>query len=125
MFEALKGTGVYPKDRAVVCCCWDRQLGYWYVVENTEDGVEGLAAQEPMYRAKRIVSLLPEKLGARAIASGTGTAAVGAWVTLCSLVDGVGLHLHEVQALRDAFDGPPPDAEATCRRLVELLNGAK
>lgn len=128
MFEALKGTGKYPDHRAVVCCCWDRQLGYWYVVENTEDGVEGLAAQEPMYRAKRIVSLLPDTLQAEVTAGNPHTMrgdAAGRRVTLCSLVDAAGMNLHTVHVLALAFEDGPPDAEATCRRLVELLNGAK
>lgn len=80
----------------------------------------------PDHRARRIVSLLPEKLEPRAVTANEvdcGYNAKQEWTTLCSLVDGDGMHLHEVQALRDAFDGPPPDAEATCRRLVELLNG--
>lgn len=123
MFEALKGTGVYPKDRAVVCCCWGRQFGYWYVVENLDDGEEGLAAQEPMYRARRIVSLLPEKLDAKADAGGGNHG--GGRMTLCSLVDALGTNLHTVHVSALAFDGAVPDAEATCRRLVELLNGAK
>ncbi len=123
MFEALKGTGVYPK-RAVVCTCYSPQDGYWYVVET---GGQGLAELDPMARAKRIVQVLPKLLGVKIESPVAANlyADRETYTTLCSLVDADGCNLHTVQAQRIAFEGGVPGAEATCRRLVELLNGAQ
>ena len=34
MFMALKGTGRYPADKAIVASLWDWETGYWYIAED-------------------------------------------------------------------------------------------
>ena len=122
MFMALKGTGRYPADKAIVASLWDRETGYWYIAEDAP----GLSLRTAAVRAQRIVSLLPEKfkphhsplveLSDREIRENRLT-------RVCTLPNDEPIGLIGVFARFD--DGAKPTAEAMCARLVELLNGAE
>ena len=125
MFMALKGTGRYPADKAIVASLWDRETGYWYIAEDAP----GLSLRTAAVRAQRIVSLLPLKIEPRHVPLVNITdreIREGRLTLVCTTsaqyVSG-GIGLIGVFARLD--DGAKPTAEAMCARLVELLNGAE
>lgn len=117
MLEVLKSAGRWPSTKNVVCSCWDTKDGYWYLVEDEPK----LSLLSPKARGQHIVSRMDPavmpvlKTGTQPVQKETGT-------RVCSLVDRTGLDLHWIEA---TFPAGSPGAEAICRRLVELLNGAK
>ena len=121
MFMALKGTGRYPADKAIVASLWDRETGYWYIVEDEPN----LSLREPAVRAARISSLLPEKLAPRfgPLYEFTGKDVRDQNLTRVCTVPEDPQGWFGVFARFD--DGSAPTAEAMCARLVELLNGAE
>ena len=118
MLEVIKGTGLYPKHRNVVCTCWDQEGGYWYLIEDTPR----LSLWPPAVRGKHIVSRLSDKI-APVLCTGTqpGNADTEK-ARICSLVDADGLDLHWISARFEDFS---PGAEAICRRLAEILDGGE
>ena len=122
MFMALKGTGRYPADKAIVASLWDRETGYWYIAEDAP----GLSLRTAAVRAQRIVSLLPLKIEPRHVPSVNITdreIREGRLTRVCTLPNDEPIGLIGVFARFD--DGAKPTAEAMCARLVELLNGAE
>ena len=125
MFMALKGTGCYPADKAIVASLWDRETGYWYIAED----VPGLSLRTAAVRAQRIVSLLPLKIEPRHVPLVNITdreIREGRLTRVCTtsaqyVSDGIGL----IGVFARLDDGAKPTAEAMCARLVELLNGAE
>lgn len=122
MFMALKGTGRYPADKAIVASLWDRETGYWYIAEGRAE----LALRSATVRAQRIVSLLPAKFDPRHVPLVNITdreIREGRLTRVCTLPNDEPIGLLGVFARFD--DGATPTAEAMCARLVELLNGVE
>lgn len=125
MFMALKGTGRYPADKAIVASLWDWETGYWYIAEDAP----GLSLRTAAVRAQRIVSLLPLKIEPRHVPLVNITdreIREGRLTRVCTtsaqcVSDGIGL----IGVFARLDDGAKPTAEAMCARLVELLNGAE
>ena len=122
MFMALKGTGRYPADKAIVASLWDWETGYWYIAEDAP----GLSLRTAVVRAQRIVGLLPEKFEPRHVPLvniSDREIREGRLTRVCTLPNDEPIGLIGVFARFD--DGAAPTAEAMCARLVELLNGAE
>ena len=125
MFMALKGTGRYPADKAIVASLWDWETGYWYIAEDAP----GLSLRTAVVRAQRIVGLLPEKFEPRHVPLvniSDREIREGRLTRVCTtsaqyVSDGIGL----IGVFARLDDGAKPTAEAMCARLVELLNGAE
>lgn len=117
MFEALKGTGVYPK-RAVFCTCYSRDGGYWYVVASGAAG-EKHCAPPALLRGKVLVMRLSADLSAKVEPASPGPG--NGRHRLCYLVDPDGTNLHVVSVEASAMRSLP-GPEASAERIAEILN---